>query len=303
MSASATKTELEHYYFDTNGVTLHVVQAGPKDGEPVILLHGFPEFWYGWHKQIDALAQAGFRVTAPDQRGYNLSSKPSAVEAYRVRELVADIIGLIDVLGYETVNLVGHDWGGVVAWTLAMRHPERFKKLGILNIPHPSVFARTLRTDRRQQLKSWYTVFFQLPLLPEWLLTGGDANGAALLMFNSSNPGTFTDADIAEYVKAWKRPGAMTGMLNWYRAVGRKPDSMLSRTDDKRDTRIHMPTLMIWGTNDIALDASMAQPSIDMCDDGRLVTFSDAGHWIAHEKPEEVNRLLIDFFSPAPAAP
>lgn len=284
--------EREHYYLETNGVTLHVVQAGPKDGEPVFLLHGFPEFWYGWNKQIDALAAAGFRVWAPDQRGYNLSSKPHGIEAYRVGELVRDILGLIDQCGHEKVNLVGHDWGGVVAWTLAMRAPERLKKLAILNIPHPAVFARTLRENRRQQLKSWYVALFQIPVLPELLLGGGDANGLAMMMFQSSNPGTFNDADIAQYTKAWKRPGALTGMLGWYRAIGRSPSSVMPGGD----VRVHVPTLMLWGEKDIALDVSSAQPSIDLCDDGRLFTFNDAGHWIAHEKPEVVNAHLIEFF-------
>ncbi len=286
--------EREFTYLQTNGVTLHVVQAGPKDGEPVFLLHGFPEFWYGWHRQIDALAAAGFRVWAPDQRGYNLSSKPHAVEAYRVGELVRDILGLIDQSGHEKVNLVGHDWGGVVAWTLAMRAPERLKKLAILNIPHPSVFARNLRQNRQQQLKSWYVGLFQIPMLPELLLGAGDANGLAMTLFTSSNPGTFRDADIAQYTKAWKRPGAITGMLGWYRALGRSPSSVMP--SGEQDNRVHVPTLMLWGTKDIALDVSNAQPSIDMCDDGELHLFEDAGHWIAHEKPEVVNAHLIEFF-------
>ncbi|MFN8527593.1 MAG: alpha/beta hydrolase [Anaerolineae bacterium] len=293
MTQTQVQVDLEYTYLDTNGVTLHVVQAGPKDGEPVLLLHGFPEFWYGWKAQIQALAAAGFRVWAPDQRGYNLSSKPKAVEAYRMHQLVADVIGLIDQSGHERLHLVGHDWGGAVAWSVAMRHPDRLKKLAILNIPHPAVFLETVRSNPYQMLKSWYMGFFQLPLLPEALLTGGDANGAAIMLFASSNPGTFKDQDIAEYVKAWKRPGAMTGMINWYRALFRSPSSGTPRGD----VRIHVPTLMLWGEDDVALDASMAQPSIALCDEGKLITYPDAGHWIAHEKAEEVNRQLIGFFS------
>ena len=283
--------ELETYYIDVNGVSLHVKMAGPTDGEPVILLHGFPEFWYGWKAQIEYLANAGYRVIAPDQRGYNLSDKPKAIEAYRMRELVADVIGLIDHIGQDKVFLVGHDWGGAVAWSTALRHPNRLKKLTILNTPHPAVFARTLREDWRQTTRSWYMGLFQVPLLPEALLSFADSVGAARMLISTAKPGTFNDADIAEYIKAWSRPNALTGMINWYRAVGRSPKS----GTPQGDLRVHVPTLLIWGTQEVALIEDLAQPSIDLCDDGRLVKFNDAGHWIAHEKPNEVNELLDEF--------
>jgi pimeloyl-ACP methyl ester carboxylesterase len=139
--------ELEHSTIETNGIQLHVVQAGPKSGVPVVLLHGFPEFWYGWRKQIPALVEAGCRVIVPDQRGYNLSDKPKGIKSYGVFTLVDDIIGLIDALGYEKVNLVGHDWGAVVAWTLAIKYPERLQRLSIMNVPHPAVMKRFLLRD------------------------------------------------------------------------------------------------------------------------------------------------------------
>ncbi len=284
--------EFEHHNISTNGINLHVVQAGPKESEPVLMLHGFPEFWYGWHAQIQYLATQGFRVWAPDQRGYNLSDKPKDIEAYRMYNLVADVVGLIDAMGHEKINLVGHDWGGAVAWAVAMRHPDRLKKLAILNSPHPEVFLKTLRQNRRQRLKSWYMAMFQLPLLPEALLLAGNGTGAARALMSSSKPRTFTDSDIAEYKQAWTRPGAMTCMINWYRALGRSPSSGTPRGD----MRIHVPTLILWGMNDIALDRSMAQPSAEMCDDAKLITYPDAGHWIAHEKPDEVNRELTAFF-------
>src|SRR5512134_3366243 len=131
--------DLEHSTIKTNGIQLHSVQAGPKDGIPVVLLHGFPEFWYGWRKQIPALAESGCRVIVPDQRGYNLSDKPRGVQAYCVDNLVNDIVGLIGALDYEKVNLVGHDWGALVAWMLAIKHPNRVHRLGIINVPHPTV--------------------------------------------------------------------------------------------------------------------------------------------------------------------
>src|SRR5664279_5354974 len=147
---------IEHDIIQTNGVTLHVAQAGAPDAPLVILLHGFPEFWYGWHQQIPFLAEHGYRVCAPDQRGYNISDKPAGIDAYRVETLVDDVIGLINASGREKVYLVGHDWGAAVAWAVALLHPERLDKLVIMNVPHPKVFAETLRSSLRQMLKSWY---------------------------------------------------------------------------------------------------------------------------------------------------
>jgi pimeloyl-ACP methyl ester carboxylesterase len=159
--------ELEHSYIETNGIKLHVVQAGPKSGVPVVLLHGFLEFWYGWRHQIPALVEAGCRVIIPDQRGYNLSDKPKGVKNYEVFTLAEDIIGLINALGYEKVNLVAHDWGAMVAWTLANKYPERLHRLSIMNVPHPAVMQKFLRRDLEQIRRSWYVFFFQLPWLPE----------------------------------------------------------------------------------------------------------------------------------------
>ena len=158
---------LEEQFIQTNGIRLHVVEAGPKSGPPVILLHGFPEFWYGWRKQIPVLAEAGFRVIVPDQRGYNLSDKPKGVRAYKLNQLTSDILGLIDALEYEKVNLVGHDWGAVVAWTLGIRNAERLHRLSIMNVPHPAVMKRFLQRDIEQLRRSWYAILFQLPWIPE----------------------------------------------------------------------------------------------------------------------------------------
>lgn len=281
--------ELEHRMILTNGVNLHVTQAGSPDSELVILLHGFPEFWYGWHRQIAALARAGFWVWAVDQRGYNLSEKPRGIDAYRLNTLCDDIAGLIAASGRDHVYLVGHDWGALVAWTVAIRYPELLRKLVILNVPHPGVFKQMLRTNPQQMVRSLYAGFFQLPLLPESLLMFGDGLGAARLLISTAQPGTFTDADIAQYTRAWRQPGAMTSMLNWYRAATR-------HMEDVPDLeRVRVPTLMIWGAQDPALVRANAQPSIDLCDDGRLIFFENATHWVQHEKPDDVNRLLVEF--------
>lgn len=281
--------ELEHTYIETNGVKLHVVQAGPKSGVPVVLLHGFPEFWYGWRNQIPALVEAGCRVIVPDQRGYNLSDKPKGVKNYRVEELVKDIIGLIDALEYEKVNLVGHDWGAVVAWTLAILHPERLHKLGIMNVPHPAVMRRFLTRDLEQMRRSWYVFFFQLPWMPERFMSADDWRGAVSALRGSGKIHTFTEEDIAKYKEAWSQPGAMTSMLNWYRAVIRHMPKMPS------DSRVKVRTLMMWGMKDFALSHRMARPSMDYVDEGNLIFFPEATHWVQHDEAEAVNHYLIDF--------
>ena len=281
--------ELEHSYIKTNGIQLHVVQAGPKSGIPVVLLHGFPEFWYGWRKQIPALVEAGCRVIVPDQRGYNLSDKPEGIKNYRIDELVKDIIGLIDALEYEKVNLVGHDWGANVAWTLANKHPERLNKLGIMNVPHPAVMRRFLTRDLEQLRRSWYVFFFQLPWLPEAGMKQNDWRGAVSALRGSGKIHTFTNEDIVKYKEAWSQPGAMTSMINWYRAVIRYQPPMPT------DPRIKVPPLMMWGMKALALSHRMARPSMDYVDEGNLILFPEATHWVQHDAAEEVNHYLVDF--------
>ena len=280
----------DHRTIATNGINLHVVQAGPEAGPLAILLHGFPEFWYGWKKQMDTLAENGFRVWVPDQRGYNLSDKPAGIAAYSMNELAGDVTGLMDASGQEQVYLAGHDWGAAVAWWVAIKHPERLKKLVIANVPHPVVFAQHLRTSFAQMRKSWYFLLFQLPRLPESLITGSNYQSAINTLVNSGLPDTFTQDDLQHYREAWSQPGAPTGMMNWYRAAFRiqpKPPA---------DIRVHVPTLMLWGMQDTALGSEMAQPSIDLCDDGRLVTFANASHWVLHDEAEKVGELMLEFW-------
>ncbi|MBZ0298971.1 MAG: alpha/beta hydrolase [Anaerolineae bacterium] len=280
----------DHLTIETNGIHLHVVQAGPEDGPLVILLHGFPEFWYGWKAQIDALAEQGFRVWAPDQRGYNLSDKPQGIAAYVLDTLAADVIGLIDAAGAEQVFLGGHDWGAAVAWWVALTNPQRLKKLVIANVPHPVVFRQHLQSNVAQMRKSWYMFLFQLPGLPEAILRRDHYQGGIEALRASAKPDTFTDEDFRYYRAAWSQPGALTGMLNWYRALFRTPAT------PPADSRVHVPTLMLWGAQDTALSVEMAQPSIDLCDDGRLVLFEDATHWVLHDQAAQVCAQMAEFF-------
>ncbi len=280
----------EDRFLRTNGIRLHLIEAGPKLGSPVIFLHGFPEFWYGWRKQIPALADAGYRVIVPDQRGYNLSEKPPGVKAYKIMELVNDVMGLIDALDYERVNLVGHDWGGAVALTLANRYPERLHRLSILNCPHPAVMKRFLMRDVEQLHRSWYILFFQLPWLPERGLRADHGRGLDYALRGSARLHTFNQEDMQRYRESWSQPGALTAMINWYRALLRYPP----RSPD--DACIRTPLLMLWGMRDAALTHRMARPSLDYCTDGKLIFFQEATHWVQHEAAAEVNRLLIEFF-------
>ncbi len=282
---------LEHATVPTNGIRLHVVQTGSRYGASVILLHGFPEFWYGWRHQLQPLAEAGFRVWAPDQRGYNLSDKPLNIVDYRLEELACDVLGLIDAAGVERCYLVGHDWGGAVAWWVALRYPERVKKLAILNMPHPAVMLKTLSTSLSQLRRSWYIFFFQIPQFAEAILRNNDWELVVKMLNAGSKPGSFTPQDLGIYRQAWWRKGAFTAMLNWYRAARQIPP------DRNRNMQIHVPTLILWGANDIALGRDMAQPSLDLCDEGRLIFFEDSSHWVHLDEAEAVNRHLIEFFS------
>ena len=280
---------LERHWMQGDGVQLHVRAAGPADGRLVVLLHGFPEFWYGWRHQIAPLAEAGYRVLIPDQRGYNLSDAPPSVAAYDLDHLTADVRCLIDAVGQKTAHVVGHDWGAMVAWSLAMTHPERIDRLGILNVPHPRVFRRTLQTNPAQLLRSLYAFFFQIPALPEWLLGRNDGQGLALLLRWSSRRDTFTEADLDAYRRSWRRPGVLRGMLNWYRAAARR-----ALCSEQYQATIDVPTLVLWGARDTALSQEMAAPSAALCTDGQLVVLDEATHWVQHDAPETVTRHLLD---------
>ena len=289
---SAESTVYEH-----GAVRLHAVEAGPEDGQPVVLLHGFPDFWYGWRHQIPALVEAGYRVLAVDQRGYNLSWKPGEVAAYRLDRLSADVAALLESAGYRSAHVVGHDWGGTVAWDLALRRPTVVDRLAIVNVPHPEAFRRALRSRPRQWLRSWYTLGFQLPRLPEWLLGRNDGAMLARLLVGSSAPETFTDADLDRYRESWRQVGACRGMVNWYRAAVRTALSPAHEIPAPDRELVKQPTLVVWGEEDPALVAALAERSVRYCPDGRLETFPEASHWVHMERHQRVNELLVEHLS------
>jgi pimeloyl-ACP methyl ester carboxylesterase len=289
--ATLDSTDLRHGYADLGEVRLHYVEAG--DGLLVVLLHGFPEFWFSWRFQIPALAEAGFRVVAPDMRGYNLSSRPSEVAAYDTDRLAADVRDLIRERGAERALVAGHDWGAAAAWVAAMNHPEAVERLAILNVPHPRRMLQGLRQPR-QLARSWYVLFFQLPWLPERAARARDWWGWRHVFESEAKPGAFTPEDIERYVEAWSQPGAPTAMINYYRAA-------LRQTPGRAEARIRpveAPTLVIWGQRDRHLGADLAEPErADVPNLKRVVRLPDVSHWVHQDEPEQVSELLVEFFS------
>jgi pimeloyl-ACP methyl ester carboxylesterase len=292
VSTSADVTEIvSESYAEVNGVRLHYAEAG--SGPLVVLLHGFPEFWYAWRHQIPVLAEAGYHVVAPDMRGYNLSSKPAGWREYGAESLAGDVAGLIRHFGVDDAYVVGHDWGAAVAYFTAMEHPEVVKRLAILNVPHPARMLASFRTWR-QLRKSWYMFFFQLPLIPERLLAANDF-AAAKRALRAESPDAFGDADVERYVEAWSQPGALTAMLNYYRAaLRRSPRSSLARLRS-----IDVPVLVIWGQRDSVLGSELAEPEAKWVSDVRVERLPQATHWVQHDAPEHVNELLTGFFGAA----
>lgn len=283
---------LEKKFITVGKIQLHVVMAGPEDGEPIILLHGFPEFWYGWKNQISFLAEQGYRVIVPDQRGYNLSDKPRGVKNYTLDTLAQDVINLATALNYEKINLVGHDWGGIVAWWVATMFPDKLKKLIIMNAPYPTIMTnQMLEGNIRQWMKSWYIAFFQIPFLPETLVSLNDYEGMGRLLKESGNPDSFTDEDIIIYRRAWSQLGAMTSMMNWYRAIARNA----LENDIRITRRIVTATLLLWGEKDKYLGTELAEASIKICDEGELIFYPTATHWLQHDEAQSVNEEIHRF--------
>lgn len=282
---------MESRFVTVNNIKLHYMEEG--SGEVVLLLHGFPEFWYSWRKQIPVLAEK-FRVIAADMRGYNLSDKPQGISNYSIDVLADDIAGLIRSLGVERVNLVGHDWGGAVAWMVAAKYPELISRLAILNMPHPAEMRKAFfRFNLRQLMRSYYIFFFQLPVIPERFI-GRDLNSTFTRAFNSFSPkkNSYTPEEIAQYVEAYSRPGVLTATINYYRATLRKLTAFSSSAP------LPMPVLLIWGEQDKALGKELSLNTGAYCANLKVIYDPGSGHFIQHDNPELVNKSLMDFFSP-----
>jgi pimeloyl-ACP methyl ester carboxylesterase len=270
----------------TNGIRLHYRAAG--EGPVVLLLHGFPEFSYSWRYQLSALAAAGYRAVAPDLRGWGQTDKPRGVDGYTVPTLMQDLLGLVRHLGVEQIHLVGHDWGGVLAWFLAHHHPHIVQSVTVLNAPHPAGYTQVLRSHPSQLLRSWYVLFFQLPWVPEWCLRMGRAWLIRDALRRSSRPGTFTEADLGTYAANALQPYALTAGVNYYRALLRQgwPKEMVEYPHK---------ACVIWGERDpflVEANAESARPWVPQLAVYRL---PQAGHWVQNEDAEAVSRILVSF--------
>jgi pimeloyl-ACP methyl ester carboxylesterase len=272
-----------HHYADVNGIQLHYVTEG--SGKLILFLHGFPEFWYAWRRQLAEFGQ-GYQAVAPDQRGYNLSSRPAEVEQYAIPVLVEDVRALIEHLGHDRCVLVGHDWGGVVAWHFALTHPEYLEKLVIINAPHPTIMSRELQQNRKQRVASQYMIRFRSPETEAQLAANDYAALQNIVLTEGLARGHMTEEDRAAYLDAWAQPGALTGALNYYRAMGQ-----VAHPSDV----VQVPTLVIWGEQDTYLLTGNLDGLEAVVPDLSLKRVPEATHWIVHEQPELVNSTIRAF--------
>ncbi len=291
--------DFQSQYAEVNGIRLHYISVGK--GKLIMFVHGFPEFWFEWEKQLIEFGQ-DYQAVAPDLRGYNLSSKPSDVEKYHVKYLIEDLRALADHLGHEKFIVVGHDWGGGVAWSAAIRHPELVEKLVIINSPHPAVFARELLNNPDQQKASQYMLMLRSAEAERVLSENNFARlSDVLVQFGSK--WEMTEAKRQKYQDAWSQPGALTGSLNYYRASPLYPPIS---TEDKEQIKsilnlpkemlaVRVPTLVIWGEQDRALLTGNLEGLEEYIEDLTLKRIPDGTHWVIHEQPELVNRLIRDF--------
>jgi epoxide hydrolase 4 len=285
-----SRKSLEHHFIQTNGVNLHYVSQG--EGKLMLMLHGFPEFWYSWRHQIPEFAQ-DYHVVALDLRGYNDSDKPQGLQAYQISELVKDIKGAIAGLGYQDCILVGHDWGGMIAWHFAYTYPEMVEKLIVLNIPHPAKFLTGIKSPQ-QLLKSWYIFLFQIPWIPELLLQLNNYQAIANTFSNMAIDKTaFTQADLNAYQEAAAKPGALTAMLNYYRS------NFLSLFTIKQPkwNDLNISTLTIWGENDAALGKELTYGTEAYVPNWQIKYIPNCSHWIQQEQPILVNSYIREFLT------
>jgi epoxide hydrolase 4 len=289
MAVRSTESVIRHERLEGAGVQLHVARVGT--GPPVILLHGFPENWRSWKHQIPALAAAGFSVLAPDLRGYNESDRPAERSAYHLKHLVADVAALVRASGHTRAHIVGHDWGGILAWAFAGAHPELLDKLVILNAPHLRLYMEQVWQPSRQTLRAWYLLFFRMPGVSEWALSARNFGAVRHMFRRMPKQPAFTEDEIEAYVAALAKPSALTAALNWYR------ENLSSRDAHElaRSAYVTSDTLVVWGEHDPALGVELLEGLERVAPRVRVHRIPHASHWVQNEVPDEVNRVLIDF--------
>ncbi len=292
--------ELEDHYADVNGIRLHYKSVGT--GKLILFLHGFPEFWYKWKNQLADFGR-DYQAVAPDMRGYNLSSKPTEVDQYKLKTLVEDVRGLADHLGAKKFVLVGHDWGGIVAWTFAAYYPELLEKLVIINAPQPAIFERELKENPAQQFASQYMLLFNTPQAEQEISKDNFAAAVqGVFTEGGLDQGYFTDEDRKTYIELWSQPGTLTGGLNYYRAAGLRPAteqggawSAKEAAPDLTSFNVNVPTLVIWGMSDPYLLTGNLSGLQRVVPNLKVKLIPGAGHWVVHAKPKEVDALIREF--------
>jgi len=286
MTDPAIRTEM----VEANGLNIEVDMCGEGD-RLALCLHGFPEHAFSWRYQMPLLARLGYRVWAPNQRGYGKSSRPKGVAAYAMDHLVADIAGLIDASGSREVVLVGHDWGAMVAWVFAIQQVRPLARLVIMNVPHPACFLDVLQNNKEQRSKSWYIRFFQIRWLPEFLLGLGHARGIGRAFLGSSRDKSMFPPEVTDvYRDNAAQPGALTAMINWYRAnfgAGR-----LQELSENEVPVIEVPTLMVWGEDDVAISKETTFGTDRYVRDLTIRYLPGVSHWVQQEAPQAVNAVL-----------
>jgi pimeloyl-ACP methyl ester carboxylesterase len=289
----------KHDYMETNGVRLHWVSSGSSENELIMFVHGFPEFWYEWKDQLEEFGKDHFAV-APDMRGYNLSSKPDEVDQYQIKYLIEDLRSLAEKLGHRKFTLVAHDWGGVVAWAFALKHPDWLERLIIINAPHPAVFQRELRENPAQQKASSYMLVFRSPQAEQILSANNYERLVEAVLGEGLRRGYFTEEDKEAYLEAWSRPGALTGGLNYYRAARIGPPSedneeVTNFAADLSSMTIRVPTLVVWGEKDTALLTGNLEGLDEFVENLTIKRIPDGTHWVVHEEPALVNSYIREF--------
>jgi pimeloyl-ACP methyl ester carboxylesterase len=266
--------------FRRDGLTFDVLDSGPSDGDPVVLLHGFPQDSAAWSRVSPALHQDGLRTLAPDQRGYSPMARPRGRARYRLRETTADVLAMLDAAGLESAHIVGHDWGGLVAWALGAWHPERVRTLTALSVPHPAAMAKAMVTSD-QALRSFYVGVFQVPMLPEWVLLAGGGTALRGLLHRGGLP----DDLVEHYVSRMQEPGALSAALGWYRALPWNSSDPVGR--------VRVPTLHVWSTGDAFLNRAGTEATAQFVDAPyRLEILEDVPHWIPELAAERVAELI-----------
>jgi pimeloyl-ACP methyl ester carboxylesterase len=291
---------IAHHFAELNHLRIHYAKAG--EGQPMVFLHGFPEFWYEWKNQLAEFSLDHLAV-APDMRGYNLSAKPAQVDAYRIETLVEDVRALAQHLGRDRIILVGHDWGGAVAWAFALYYPQILEKLVIINAPHPAIFQRELLRNAAQQRASQYMLLFRSPDAEHILSANGFSPLAEAVLGEGLKHGYLTQDDRNAYLEAWLQPGALTGGLNYYRAAKIGPPegtgdfSWRDLSEDFPRLTVRVPTLVLWGEKDSYLLPGNLDGLEEYVPDLIIKRVPECSHWIVHENPDLVNATLREFIA------